>query len=111
MFIRTTRIAVLVLTLIAVTGALYAAPAGVVNVNTASVDQLQLLPRVGPTVAARIVEHREQHGAFQAPEDLLLVRGIGEATLERLEPYVTLSGETTLTEKVRSGSKRTSEDG
>lgn len=111
MLIRTTRISVLVIAILAVTGSLQAAPSGVVNVNTASVDQLQLLPRVGPTVAARIVEHRESHGEFRAPEDLLLVKGIGEATLERLEPYITVSGETTLTEKVRSGSKGQSENG
>lgn len=83
-----------------------AADAGKVNVNEASAEQLVLLPRVGPSIAARIVEFREENGEFAAPEDLMLVRGIGEKTFELLEPYVALSGETTLTEKVRTGRSR-----
>ena len=78
-----------------------AAEAGkTVNVNTASVEQLQLLPHVGPAVAARIVEHREKNGAFKQAEDLMQVRGIGEKSFERLRPYVSTSGATTLSEKV-----------
>jgi competence protein ComEA len=78
-----------------------AAAQGVVNINTADASSLALLPRVGPAVAQRIVEHREQNGKFQKKEDLLLVRGIGEATLELIAPYVVMEGETTLKEKVR----------
>ena len=83
--------------------ALPAAAAGAqsVNVNTATVEQLQLLPNVGPAVAQRIVEHREKNGQFKAAEDLMLVRGIGEKSFEKLRPYVAISGQTTLTEKVR----------
>jgi competence protein ComEA len=77
---------------------------GKVNVNDASVEQLALLPRIGPAVAQRIVEFREANGDFKAVEDLMLVRGIGEKTFERLAPYVALSGATTLSEKVRSSS-------
>jgi competence protein ComEA len=72
-----------------------------VNVNTASATQLALLPRVGPAVAARIVEYREANGAFKTLEDLMLVRGIGEKTFDLLAPYVALAGDTTLKEKVR----------
>jgi competence protein ComEA len=72
-----------------------------VNINAASAEQLQLLPAIGPAVAQRIVEHREKNGAFKQPEDLMLVRGIGEKSFERLRPYVATSGSTTLTEKVR----------
>ena len=79
----------------------YAAPGGTVNVNMATVDQLQLLPRIGPAVAQRIVEHREKNGAFKSLEDLMLVRGIGESTFEQIKPYVALSGATTLAEKVQ----------
>ena len=68
------------------------------------------LPRVGPAVAQRIVDFREQNGSFKAVEDLMLVRGIGEKTFERLAPYITLSGETTLSEKVRSGAGGGEED-
>jgi len=72
-----------------------------VNVNTAGVAEFQLLPRIGPSVAARIVEQRQKNGAFKTLDDLLLVRGIGESTYEQLKPYVALSGPTTLTEKVK----------
>ncbi len=75
---------------------------GVVNVNTAAAAELERLPGVGPSLAARIVEHREKNGAFQAPEDLLLVRGIGEKSFERLRPYVAVSGPTTLDHDVPS---------
>ncbi len=75
----------------------------VVNVNTATPAQLQLLPRVGPSIASRIVEFRDENGPFQVVEDLMLVRGIGEKTFALIEPYVALQGQTTLTEKVRSG--------
>ncbi len=83
-----------------------AAPAaeksGVVNINTAEATQLALLPRVGPSVAGRIVEFRKQNGPFKTTDDLLLVRGIGERTYALIKPYVTTSGETTLTTKVKA---------
>src|SRR5262245_8612448 len=53
-----------------------AAPSGVVNVNSATVEQLDLLPGVGPAVAGRILEHREKNGAFKTAEDLMLIKGI-----------------------------------
>lgn len=77
---------------------------GVVNVNSASSTQLALLPRVGPSVAERIVDYRKQNGPFKKPEDLMLVQGIGEKTFQLLKPYVAISGDTTLKEKVK-GSK------
>ena len=93
--------------LIALTLALTALPAfagetGTVNVNSAGVEQLALLPRIGPAVAQRIVDYREANGAFKALEDLMLVRGIGEKTFELIKPYASLSGQTTLSAKVRS---------
>ncbi len=102
---RTRRFAaafvVVALALLAVPG--FAAESkGVVNLNTASASELALLPRVGPAVASRIVEHREKNGNFKKVDELLLVRGIGEKTLALIEPYVTVSGPTTLKEKVRS---------
>jgi competence protein ComEA len=66
------------------------APAGPVNVNSATVDQLDVLPGVGPTTAAAIVAHREQHGPFQTIEQLGDVRGIGPAKLEALRGLVTV---------------------
>jgi competence protein ComEA len=76
----------------------------VVNVNSADASQLSLLPRVGPSVAERIVDYRKQNGPFKKPEDLMLVQGIGEKTFQLLKPYVAIAGETTLKEKVK-GSK------
>jgi competence protein ComEA len=78
-----------------------AQPTGVVNINTASLEQLQMLPRVGPSLAGRIVEYREANGPFQSVDEILAVKGIGESSFEKLEPYIVTSGATTLTEKVR----------
>jgi competence protein ComEA len=76
-------------------------PAGVVNINTASAEELQLLPRVGPALAGRIIEFREANGPFQTVDEIVAVKGIGESSFEKLEPYIVTSGATTLAEKVR----------
>jgi len=76
------------------------AAAGVVNVNSASAAELERLPGVGPSLAARIVEHRTKNGNFQKAEDLMLVKGIGEKSFERIKPYVALSGATTLKDAI-----------
>ena len=73
-----------------------------VNVNQASADELARLPRVGPSLAGKIVAHREQHGPFKRTEDLMEVKGIGEKMFATLKPWVATSGPTTLTEKVTS---------
>jgi competence protein ComEA len=65
-------------------------PAGPVNVNSATADQLDVLPGVGPTTAAAIIAHREQHGLFQSVEQLGDVRGIGPAKLDALRGLVTV---------------------
>ena len=65
-------------------------PAGPVNVNSATADQLDVLPGVGPTTAAAIVAHREQHGPFLTVEQLGDVRGIGPAKLDALRGLVTV---------------------
>ena len=91
----------LVVSLLAPVAAAAAASAGTVNVNTATVEQLQLLPRIGPSVAQRILDYRKENGKFGSLDDLMLVRGIGEATFGQLKPYVSLSGDTTLSHKVK----------
>jgi competence protein ComEA len=73
---------------------------GVVNINTASAEQLQLLPRVGPALADRIIEFREANGSFRTVDEIVAVKGIGEKSFEKLEPFIVTSGATTLTEKV-----------
>lgn len=104
-FRNTRRFTAVLLTLALFAGALPAFTAGAadgkVNVNKASAEELALLPRIGPATSARIVEFRDENGPFRAVEDLMLVRGIGEATFDLLVPYVALEGDTTLAEKVR----------
>jgi len=94
-------IGLLALALLVLAGSAAFAADGKVNINSASEEELALLPRVGPAVAGRIIEFREQSGAFESAEDLMMVKGIGERTFELIEPHVTLSGETTLAEKVK----------
>ena len=72
-----------------------------INLNEADAGQLALLPRVGPALAERILEFREENGKFQRPEDIMLVRGIGEKTFALMEPFLAVKGETTLTEKLK----------
>ncbi len=69
---------------------------GVVNLNTATEDELTRLPRVGPSVAKRIIAFREKNGPFQRAEELMNVQGIGEKTFSKLRPHVAVEGETTL---------------
>ena len=61
-----------------------------VNINTADVDQLDTLPGIGPVLARRIVDYRQANGPFAAPEDLLGVEGIGQATLDGLRSRITV---------------------
>lgn len=63
-------------------------PASPVDLNTATADQLDALPGVGPATAAAILAYRSQVGRFGAVDDLLEVRGIGDAKLEQLRPLV-----------------------
>ncbi len=59
-----------------------------VNVNTASLEELTVLPGIGEKRAADIIARREADGPFQSPEDLLAVSGIGPKTLEALEGLI-----------------------
>jgi competence protein ComEA len=62
-----------------------------VNINRASADELASLPGVGPELARRIVEWRVTHGDFKRIEDIKQVRGIGDATFERIKDRITVS--------------------
>jgi competence protein ComEA len=73
-----------------------------VNINTAGASELALLPRVGPALSERIITFRDENGEFSGVEDLILVRGIGEKTFAMMKPFVKVSGDTTLSSKVRT---------
>ncbi|WFE52286.1 ComEA family DNA-binding protein [Micromonospora sp. WMMD1155] len=64
--------------------------AGPLNLNTATLAQLDALPGVGPVLAQRILSHRDQHGGFKAVGDLRQVDGIGDARYEQLKDLVTV---------------------
>jgi competence protein ComEA len=61
-----------------------------VNLNTADAATLETLPRIGPALAGRIIDWRDQHGRFTSVDDLLAVAGIGEKLLSGLRDQVTV---------------------
>jgi competence protein ComEA len=68
-----------------------AAVQSTVNLNTATAAQLESLPGVGPTLATRIIEHRQKNGPFKKIEELMNVKGIGEKNFLKLKPLVTVT--------------------
>ena len=62
---------------------------GKIDINSASAQELEKLNGVGPAIAKRIVEYRNSHGKFSSTEDLLKVKGIGKAKLEKMRPQIT----------------------
>ena len=60
-----------------------------INLNTATTQQLQMIPRIGPVLADRIIEYRETHGQFEKVEDILNVKGIGTKMLPDFLKYTT----------------------
>ena len=67
-----------------------AMPPGKIDINTADPQQLQSLSGIGPHLARRIVEYRDQHGPFSSPGDITSVPGIGEKTYQRLQDRITI---------------------
>ena len=61
-----------------------------VNLNTASRDELEKLPGIGPGLAARIVEHRERYGRFRRAEHLIMVRGLSDRRFRAMRSLVTV---------------------
>lgn len=77
----------------------YAAPQleGQININTATAEQLELLPGIGPAMAKKIIDHRAAK-PFAEPVQVVRIKGIGRKTFEKLKPMLTVKGETTLRE-------------
>lgn len=61
-----------------------------VNLNTATAEELQTLPRIGPATAQKIIDYRTEHGPFTSVEQLLQIPGIGERTLSNLKSHITV---------------------
>jgi competence protein ComEA len=64
--------------------------AGRVNLNTATVSELDALPGIGPTTAQAIVDYRLQNGNFRSVQEVQNVSGVGPATYERIKDYITV---------------------
>lgn len=67
------------------------AAAKVVNINQAGAEELQEIRGVGPAIAERILQYRQEHGRFEKPEDLVNVRGIGPAKFEKIKAQISIS--------------------
>jgi competence protein ComEA len=72
------------------TGRAASVPGGKVNLNTATEDELETLPRVGPAMAAKILDWRTQNGRFTSVDDLMNISGIGQKTFDSLKDLVTV---------------------
>ena len=70
-----------------------ATAANPVNLNSASVAQLQTLPGIGASTAQRILEYRQKNGTFKKIEELMNVKGIGEKSFLKLKPLITVGAD------------------
>ena len=68
---------------------------GQVNINTASVAELELLPGIGPAIAQRIVDYRKEH-PFKERNQIMRVKGIGQKTFAKIKDFLSVEGDTTL---------------
>ena len=66
-------------------------PAAPINLNTATSEQLQQVPGIGPSTADKILQMRKSYGAFKSVDDLLAVRGIGPKRLEKMRKYLVVT--------------------
>ncbi len=83
-------------------------PAKPFDLNTATVEELQTLPTVGPVAAKAIVRFREKSGPFRRVEDLLAVRGFTKKRLAKIRPYITVTPPMQKGTKPQAGTKKQS---
>lgn len=69
---------------------------GVVNINTATSEQLQLLPLIGKKKAEEIIKYREKKGEFKAIEDIKNVKGVGDKLFDKIKDNIVVEGDTTV---------------
>ncbi len=55
-----------------------------ININTATIEELERLPGIGPSLASRIITHRRKHGLFKRPQDIIIVRGMSAKLYRRI---------------------------
>ena len=79
-------------------------PEAPINLNTATSEELQLVPGIGPVTAEKILQMRKSYGAFKSVDDLRAVRGIGPKRLEKMRKYLTV-GKAASQSKPASASK------
>jgi competence protein ComEA len=65
-------------------------PVAPINLNTATSEELQLVPGIGPVTAEKILQMRKSYGAFKSVDDLSAIRGIGPKRLEKMRKYLTV---------------------
>ncbi len=63
-------------------------PPDILNINTATLVELEKLPRIGPATAKNIVEYRKENGSFKTKDELSKVKRIGPKTLELIKPFI-----------------------
>lgn len=84
-------VAIMLLALVAAAQAQKQPPTKPLDLNTATLEQLEQLPGIGPTTAKAIIDFREKGGPFKRVEDLRAIHGISKARLEKIRPYVTVN--------------------
>jgi competence ComEA-like helix-hairpin-helix protein len=76
--------------LVTVSSAKKKPPLKPVNINTATSEELQQVPGIGPATAGKILQMRKSYGAFKSVDDLLAIRGLGPKRLEKMRKYLTV---------------------